>query len=150
MTLHATMAYANMMRSGLTASRPLTKPFCAGAGVQQLRRRPLTTAAFRRQFAVMAQATYDIWVKGSPEKDELGDCEPSTHFLLCNTAFPIRYTWSCSHIKLDAFLRLGRCLITALYLLSAGPFSHRMMMTMEEKGISYNRNLLDEQKMPDW
>jgi len=52
----------------------------------------------------MAQATYDIWVKGSPEKNELGDC----------------------------------------------PFSHRMMMTMEEKGISYNKNLLDEQKMPDW
>ena len=25
-----------------------------------------------------------------------------------------------------------------------------MMMTMEEKGISYNKNLLDEQKMPDW
>lgn len=23
----------------------------------------------------MAQATYDIWVKGSPEKNELGDCE---------------------------------------------------------------------------
>ncbi len=32
----------------------------------------------------------------------------------------------------------------------AGPFSHRMMMTMEEKGISYHKNLLDEQKMPDW
>ena len=25
-----------------------------------------------------------------------------------------------------------------------------MMMTMEEKGISYHKNLLDEQKMPDW
>lgn len=34
--------------------------------------------------------------------------------------------------------------------LCAGPFSHRMMMTMEEKGISYHKNLLDEQKMPDW
>ena len=34
--------------------------------------------------------------------------------------------------------------------LNVGPFSHRMMMTMEEKGISYHKNLLDEQKMPDW
>jgi glutathione S-transferase len=53
----------------------------------------------------MAQAaTYEIWVKGSPEKNELGDC----------------------------------------------PFSHRTMLTMEEKGVSYHKNLLDENKMPDW
>lgn len=25
-----------------------------------------------------------------------------------------------------------------------------MMMTMEEKEISYHKNLLDEQNMPDW
>ena len=78
-TLHAGMACANMVRSGLTASRSLTKPFCAGTGGQHLRRRALTSRAFnRRQFAVMAQATYDIWVKGSPEKNELGDCKLST------------------------------------------------------------------------
>lgn len=76
LTLPAKMAYANMMRSGLTASKTLTNPFCAGTGTQQLRRRPLTSRAYsRRQFAAMAQATYDIWVKGSPEKNELGDCE---------------------------------------------------------------------------
>ena len=147
MTLHAKMAYANMMRSGLTASTPLTKPFCAGSGAQQLRRRPLTTAAFRRQFAVMAQATYDIWVKGSPEKNELGDCESSTHFLFCNAAFPIRYM--CSH-RARRVSRTDNRLTTVLYSLYPGPFSHRMMMTMEEKGISYHKNLLDEQKMPDW
>lgn len=85
-TLHASMAYANMMRSGLTASKSLTTPFCAGTGVQQLRRRPLTSRAYsRRQFAAMAQATYDIWVKGSPEKNELGDCECQVSCLLCCT-----------------------------------------------------------------
>ncbi len=85
-TLHASMAYANMMRSGLTASKSLTTPFCAGTGVQQLRRRTLTSRAYsRRQFAAMAQATYDIWVKGSPEKNELGDCECQVSCLLCRT-----------------------------------------------------------------
>jgi glutathione S-transferase len=47
---------------------------------------------------------YDIYVKGSPEIPELGDC----------------------------------------------PFSHRTMMTFEEKGIRYNKILLDEQKLPEW
>lgn len=47
---------------------------------------------------------YDIYVKGSPEKGELGDC----------------------------------------------PFSHRMMLTMQEKGVAYNMMLLDEQKLPEW
>jgi glutathione S-transferase len=30
------------------------------------------------------------------------------------------------------------------------PFSHRTMLTMEEKGIRYNKVLLDENAMPDW
>lgn len=47
---------------------------------------------------------YDIYVKGSPEVPELGDC----------------------------------------------PFSHRTMLTFEEKGIRYNKVLLDEQKLPEW
>lgn len=47
---------------------------------------------------------YDIYVKGSPEIPELGDC----------------------------------------------PFSHRTMLTFEEKGIRYNKILLDEQKLPEW
>lgn len=48
---------------------------------------------------------------------------------------------------------MHRGLLQTLYrsrFVAAGPFSHRMMMTMEEKGISYHKNLLDEQKMPDW
>lgn len=145
MTLHAKMAYANMMRSGLTASRPLTKPFCARAGAQQLRRRPLTTAAFRRQFAVMAQATYDIWVKGSPEKNELGDCKYlSTSYPRCqpDTHQPC--------LLLSSLTPLPCWLVPEHNSALAGPFSHRMMMTMEEKGISYNKNLLDEMNMPDW
>ena len=32
----------------------------------------------------------------------------------------------------------------------AGPFSHRTMLTFEEKGIPYNKLLLDELNMPDW
>ena len=32
----------------------------------------------------------------------------------------------------------------------AGPFSHRMMLTMQEKGVPYNMMLLDEQQLPDW
>ncbi|BDA49848.1 Glutathione S-transferase DHAR2 [Coccomyxa sp. Obi] len=47
---------------------------------------------------------YDLYVKGSPEKGELGDC----------------------------------------------PFSHRTMLTLEEKGIPYNKLLLDELNMPEW
>jgi glutathione S-transferase len=47
---------------------------------------------------------YDIYVKGSPEVPELGDC----------------------------------------------PFSHRTMLTFEEKGIRYNKVLLDEMKLPEW
>ena len=31
-----------------------------------------------------------------------------------------------------------------------GPFSHRTMLTMEEKSIPYNKILLDENAMPDW
>jgi len=34
--------------------------------------------------------------------------------------------------------------------MSAGPFSHRTMLTFEEKGIPYNKLLLDELKMPEW
>lgn len=44
------------------------------------------------------------YVKGSPEKGELGDC----------------------------------------------PFSHRTMLTLEEKGIPYNKLLIDELAMPEW
>ena len=33
----------------------------------------------------MAQATYDIWVKGSPEKNELGDCKFLYMLLLAGT-----------------------------------------------------------------
>lgn len=90
----------------MTASgRSLTKPFCTGTGLRHLRNTAVVSRAHsRRQLSAMAQATYDIWVKGSPEKNELGDC----------------------------------------------PFSHRMMLSMEEKGISYHKNLLDEMKMPDW
>jgi glutathione S-transferase len=51
-----------------------------------------------------AGTQYEIWVKGSPEKNELGDC----------------------------------------------PFSHRTMLTMEEKGIKYHKHLLDENAMPEW
>jgi len=47
---------------------------------------------------------YDLYVKGSPEKGELGDC----------------------------------------------PFSHRTMLTFEEKSIPYNKLLLDELNMPEW
>jgi len=47
---------------------------------------------------------YDLYVKGSPEKAELGDC----------------------------------------------PFSHRTMLTLEEKGIPYNKLLIDELAMPEW
>ncbi|KAK9808237.1 hypothetical protein WJX73_002184 [Symbiochloris irregularis] len=47
---------------------------------------------------------YDIYIKGSPEKGEVGDC----------------------------------------------PFSHRTMLHMEEKGISFNKMLIDEQNMPEW
>lgn len=47
---------------------------------------------------------YDLYVKGSPEKGELGDC----------------------------------------------PFSHRTMLTLEEKGVPYNKLLLDELNMPEW
>jgi hypothetical protein len=31
-----------------------------------------------------------------------------------------------------------------------GPFSHRTMLTLEEKGIPYNKMLIDELNMPDW
>lgn len=77
------MAYCNVVRSGLSASgRSLTRPFCTGTGVRHLRTRAIVSRAHsRRQLAAMAQdaATYDIWVKGSPEKNELGDCK---HYLL--------------------------------------------------------------------
>ena len=32
----------------------------------------------------------------------------------------------------------------------AGPFSHRTMLTLEEKGIPYNKLLIDELNMPEW
>lgn len=82
------MAYTNMMRSGLTASKQLTHPFCATSGFNQLRRKPLTSRSYsRRQFAAMAQATYDIWVKGSPEKNELGDCRAYGSICNCTSDF---------------------------------------------------------------
>ena len=34
--------------------------------------------------------------------------------------------------------------------LLAGPFSHRTMLTLEEKGIPYNKLLLDESSIPEW
>ncbi|KAK9807480.1 hypothetical protein WJX72_000344 [[Myrmecia] bisecta] len=67
----------------------------------------LVRAQTARRFShtAMAQAAaYDVYVKGSPEKNELGDC----------------------------------------------PFSHRVMLTLEEKQVPYHKNLLDEKKMPDW
>jgi hypothetical protein len=33
---------------------------------------------------------------------------------------------------------------------AAGPFSHRTMLTFEEKGIPYNKLLIDELNMPEW
>ena len=33
---------------------------------------------------------------------------------------------------------------------AAGPFSHRTMLTLEEKGVPYNKLLLDESNIPDW
>ena len=30
------------------------------------------------------------------------------------------------------------------------PFSHRTMLTLEEKGIPYNKLLIDELAMPEW
>ncbi len=32
----------------------------------------------------------------------------------------------------------------------AGPFSHRTMLTLEEKGVAYNKLLLDESSIPEW
>lgn len=33
---------------------------------------------------------------------------------------------------------------------TAGPFSHRTMLTLEEKGVPYNKLLLDENSIPEW
>jgi hypothetical protein len=41
-------------------------------------------------------------------------------------------------------------MMASLGLRNAGPFSHRTMLTMEEKGITYNKLLLDELNMPEW
>ena len=91
------MAYCNMVRSGMTASgRSLTKPFCTGTGLRHLRNTAVVSRAHsRRQLSAMAQgqATYDIWVKGSPEKNELGDCKPISlcpwpRFSVLVTVFP--------------------------------------------------------------
>ena len=37
-----------------------------------------------------------------------------------------------------------------LWRVLAGPFSHRTMLTLEEKGIPYNKLLIDELNMPEW
>lgn len=41
-------------------------------------------------------------------------------------------------------------MMASVRLRNAGPFSHRTMLTMEEKGITYNKLLLDELNMPEW
>ena len=58
-----------------------------------------------------ARPLYDIYVKGSPEKGELGDCVSA---LVCSAER------TC-------------CALLTLALLQ--PFSHRMMLTMQEKGV---------------
>ena len=51
----------------------------------------------------MAQATYDIWVKGSPEKNELGDCKsllefPPESFDDVLRALVIERRWRCIEV----------------------------------------------------
>ena len=33
---------------------------------------------------------------------------------------------------------------------TAGPFSQRVMLTLEEKHVPYRKNYLDEYDLPDW
>jgi hypothetical protein len=88
---------------------------------------------------------YDIYVKGSPEVPELGDCKQLPHCLIF-TVSNLARIFRCQILRSDItdttqyFLcccknwntNSGLRLITATA--NIGPFSHRTMLTFEEKG----------------
>lgn len=46
--------------------------------------------------------------------------------------------------------RYTQCVTRCAWLLHAGPFSQRVLITLEEKGVPYTYKLVDTSNKPEW
>jgi hypothetical protein len=97
--------------------------------------RSIVRPVCRRQ--VTAMASLDVYVKGDPVTSTLGDCTCAdalaAHLLSCSKHF-----------------RAPATRVHNLLLIHAGPFSHRVLITAEQKHVPYTKHYIDVAKPPDW
>jgi glutathione dehydrogenase/transferase len=75
--------------------------------------------------------------------DALGDCE-------CSLPLPVGSA-SPPHFGPPSILQtLPACFLPDPRLVAAGPFSQRVLLTLEEKKVAYEMKLIDVSNKPDW
>ena len=100
-----------------------------------------------------AKPVFEAWVKGDPEKEVLGDCEP-LHTSL-KGAVTDEYDLSIAH-KVSQIMRntlpfgvKQRMRFTDTEC-GAGPFCHRALLTLEEKKVPYEAHYINLANKPEW